>query len=251
MKRILRIAQALGWQDIKQSYRRSALGQFWITIGMSIQIATIGIVFGLVLGAPLETYLPFVATGIIIWTFFATTLNDSSTAFVSSEALMKQLTIPPIAYVFRVVWRNFVVFSHNLVIVPFVLIIFGASLTLNFLLVIPGLALALLSLSWLSVFVAIIGTRFRDIAPIVSSLLTVGFYITPVIWKPELIPSGLAHLLLGLNPFYHLMQVVRLPLLGEMPTLENWLLAVLSGVVGTLAALYFYRANKFRIVYWL
>lgn len=218
---------------------------------MSVQIATIGIVFGLVLGAPIETYLPFVATGIIIWTFFATTLNESSIAFVSAEPLMKQLTIPPITYVLRVVWRNIVVFGHNLIIIPIVLIIFGYPISMSLLLVIPGLALALLTLSWLAVFVAIIGTRFRDIAPIVASLLIVGFYITPVIWQPELIPSGFAHLLLGLNPFYHLMQIVRLPLLGEVPTPDNWLLAGLSGVVGSLAALYFYKVNKHRIVYWL
>jgi len=251
LRNTLRIAQALGWQDIKQSYRRSALGQFWITIGMSIQIATIGVVFGLVLGAPLETYLPFVATGIIIWTFFAATLNDSSTAFIAAESLMKQLTITPITYVLRVVWRNIIVFSHNLILIPIALILFGYPASINLLLFIPGIVLALVTLSWLAVFIAIIGTRFRDIAPIVASLLTVGFYLTPVIWKPELIPSGFAHLLLGLNPFYHLMQVIRLPLLGELPTLDNWLLASLSAVVGSVAAFYFYRANRFRIVYWL
>jgi lipopolysaccharide transport system permease protein len=218
---------------------------------MSIQISTIGIVFGLVLGAPLETYLPFVATGIIIWTFFAATLNDSSTAFIAAESLMKQLIIPPITYVLRVVWRNIIVFSHNLILIPIALILFGYPASINLLLFVPGIVLALVNLSWLAVFIAIIGTRFRDISPIVASLLTVGFYLTPVIWKPELIPSGFAHLLLGLNPFYHLMQVIRLPLLGELPTLDNWLVACLSGVVGSVAAFYFYRANRFRIVYWL
>jgi lipopolysaccharide transport system permease protein len=248
---IVRIAGLLAWQDIKQAYRRSALGQFWITMGMSVQILTIGVVFGMVLDAPAETYLPFVATGVIVWTFFSTTLNEASTTFVNSESLLRQLTISPITYIFRTVWKSFLVFLHNLALIPVVIILFGQPLTSAQLLFLPGLILTLISLFWVSIFLSIIGTRFRDIPPIVSSLLTVGFYVTPVIWRPESIPGDLAHLLLGLNPLYHLMQIMRLPLLGEFPTIQNWLVALLSCTLGSLAGYFFYRANKYKIVYWL
>ena len=54
MRKSLGIGLMLGWQDIRQSYRRSVFGQLWITIGMSVTIAAIGIVFGTIFGTPLQ-----------------------------------------------------------------------------------------------------------------------------------------------------------------------------------------------------
>ena len=64
---MFRIGLTLGWQDVRQSYRRSALGQLWITIGMAVTITTIGLVFGLIFGTPMQIFLPYLASGIIMW----------------------------------------------------------------------------------------------------------------------------------------------------------------------------------------
>jgi ABC-type polysaccharide/polyol phosphate export permease len=86
---------------------------------------------------------------------------------------------------------------------------------------------------------------------ITASIMTVMFYVTPIIWQPSLIPSGTAHLLLGLNPLYHFLQVIRLPILGESPTFENWALATLIALVSVLVA--YLAANKYknRLPYWV
>jgi lipopolysaccharide transport system permease protein len=86
---------------------------------------------------------------------------------------------------------------------------------------------------------------------IIASVMIVVFYVTPVIWKPNLIPDGTAHLLLGLNPFYHFLQITRLPLLGQSPTFENWSLAIFAALVASIIA--YFAAKKFqsRLAYWV
>jgi ABC-type polysaccharide/polyol phosphate export permease len=71
-------------------------------------------------------------------------------------------------------------------------------------------------------------------------------------WYPKLIENNaLAHLLLGLNPLYHWLQIVRLPILGQWPTLENWGIALLSAVIGWTATLLAYKKYRNMIAYWV
>jgi lipopolysaccharide transport system permease protein len=218
---------------------------------MAVQISAIGLVFGLIFDVPMNEYLPFLTLGIIFWGFFSSAVNEASLAFISSETLLRQLSISPIVFVLKSLWKSTIVFGHNFLIVPIVFVLFSVNMHPAQLLFLPGLLLVLVSLTWIAVIVSIISVRFRDFPQIVSALLTVGFYVTPVIWQPERLPGGVAHLLLGFNPFYHLLQVLRLPLLGEFPTLENWLLSGISALVGSALAAAVYRSLKTKIAYWV
>jgi ABC-type polysaccharide/polyol phosphate export permease len=249
---VFRIGLALGWQDIKQSYRRSALGQLWITIGMAVLVASIGIVFGLIFGTPMQIFLPYLASGIIMWGLLAGILNEGSQAFIAAEGMIKQLPLPKLAHLIRVVWKNLLITGHNIVIFPAVILIVGGTTGWPIILWPLGLAIALLSISGLALILGIFATRYRDVPPIVNSVVTVGFYVTPVIWMADnLGDNQLAHLLLGLNPFYHLLQIIRLPLLGQMPTPENWGLALLSAGVFWAIGLAIYKKFEHRIAYWV
>lgn len=251
MLRIVELSLMLGWQDIKQAYRRSVIGQFWITLGMAVQITAMGIVFGAIFGAQDKDYIPFLAVSVVIWTFITTTINDGAKAFISSEALIKQLNVPPYVYVFRVIWRNIIIFGHNAILLPFVLIIFSMSVGASFLLIIPGLIILIGNLTWIVALIGIMSARFRDLPLIVSSALTIAFFVTPVMWYPELLPADRAHILLGLNPFYHLLQIVRLPILGGSPTFENWILS--SALLAVGAAITYWVFSKFskQIPFWV
>jgi ABC-type polysaccharide/polyol phosphate export permease len=252
MDKLFRIAGMLAWQDIRQSYRRSAVGPFWITIGMGVQILTMGLVFGLIFKTDLTEYFPFLATSIIFWGLISTSLNEGCMTFISSEAMIKQLNLPHYQYVLRTVWRNTVSTGHNLVILPLVLLFFGRIPDLTLLVLLPGLVFLLLNITWLVWLIGMLSARFRDMPPIVSSALTVAFYVTPVMWYPQLIDNTeLAHFLLGLNPIYHWLQIVRLPVLGQLPTWENWGIAALSAGFGWLITMSAYRKYKNMIAYWV
>lgn len=249
---MFRIGLTLGWQDVRQFYRRSALGQLWITIGMGVMIASIGIVFGMIFGSEMKVFLPYLASGIIMWGLISGVLNEGTQAFIAAEAMIKQLPLPKLAHLVRVVWRNVLTTGHNIIIFPMVLFAVGGSTGWQLVLFPVGVAIVLVSVSGLALILAIFATRFRDVPPIVNSVVTVAFYVSPVIWMADSLgDSQLAHLLLGLNPFYHLLQITRLPLLGQLPTIENWSLALLSAGTFWLVGLVIYKKFENRIPYWV
>ena len=84
----------LGWQDVRQRYRRSSIGAFWLTISMGVMIGTIGIVFGQIFKSPMNEFLPFLSVGLILWGFISTVITEGCSGFIAGEAVIKQLPIP-------------------------------------------------------------------------------------------------------------------------------------------------------------
>jgi ABC-type polysaccharide/polyol phosphate export permease len=242
----------LGWQDIRQSYRRSVFGQLWITIGMSVTIGAIGVVFGTIFGTPMQIFLPYLASGLIMWGLISGILNEGNLAFIAAEGMIKQLPLPKIVYIIRVVWRNLIVSAHNIVIFPIVILIVGGNTNWAILLWPLGVFLAVLALSGLALIFAIVAARYRDLPQIVNAALTVGFYLTPVIWiKESLGNNELVSVIVSLNPLYHILQVARLPLIGEYPSIDNWTwVLIYSGIFWLIGLLMFNRFEK-RIAYWV
>ena len=252
MRKILAIGLTLGWQDIRQSYRRSVFGQLWITIGMAVTIGAIGIVFGTIFASPVQTFLPYLASGLIVWGLITGIVNDGNMAFVSAESMIKQLPLPKFVYIVRVVWRNLIVFGHNIVIFPLVILIVGGSTSPAILLWPFGIMAAVLSLSGLALIFATVAARYRDLPQVVSAVMTVAFYITPVIWiKESLANNALVSTIVSLNPFYHILQVGRLPLIGQFPSLNNWIWVFGSAAVFWGVALVMFKKFEKRIAYWV
>ena len=241
----------LGWQDVLQRYRRSVLGPFWLTISMGVMIGTIGIVFSQIFKADIEEFIPFLALGIIIWTFALSLITEGCAGFIAAEGIIKQLPIPLFVHILRLVWRNVLILGHNLVIFPLVLLVVGKPLTWVALLSIPGFLLLLFNLVWVALVLSILCARYRDMPQIVGSVLQVFFYLTPIMWMPSMIPERASLFLLDLNPFYHLLEIVRAPFLGQVPSSLNWGVSLSLGVIGWAVALMFYGKYKRRIAYWL
>lgn len=251
MSNVLRLAGLLGWQDLRQAYRRSALGPFWITAGMAVQISTMGLVFSLIFKANSDEYVPFLAVSVIVWGFLSLTITESSLSLINAEQVIKQLNISLYVHVFRTIWKNILAFGHNIVILPIVFLVFFPPINMGILLAVPAFLIVIINLGWLALVLAMLCARYRDMPPIINSVLTIAFYLTPVMWMPKLLPEGIAHLLLGLNPMYHLLQIIRLPLLGQFPTLENWVLSSALAAFGWIATWLIYSKFKSQIAYWV
>lgn len=245
------LAAILGWQDVRQRYRRSALGPFWLTIGMAVMIATIGIVFGQIFNSPLHDFLPFLTIGTIVWTFMSAVIAEGSTGFIAAESIIKQLPIPLFVHMMRMVWRNLLILGHNIVIFPLVLLAVGKPLGWEALLCIPGLALTVVNLTWIALLLGVLCARYRDLPQIVASVLQVVFYLTPIMWMPKLLPARAGLYLLDANPMYHMLEIVRAPLLGDLPSASNWSVSLALAAAGWCLTLFVYGRYKRRIAYWL
>jgi len=132
-----------------------------------------------------------------------------------------------------------------------VLLAVGKSLSWLALISIPGLLLLVVNLTWIALIFGVICARYRDLPQIVGSILQVLFYLTPVMWMPSLLPQRAGLYLLDLNPAYHLLEIVRSPLLGDLPTTMNWAVSVTLALIGWSLTLTVYGRYKRRIAYWL
>lgn len=239
----------IGLHDIRQRYRRSVLGPFWITLSTGIMIGALGLLYSQIFKVELADYLPFLAAGLFVWGVISNLVIEGCLAFTSSEHLIKQLSAPLSIYVYRVLWSNLLTAFHNVWI--FILIALWLRLSVGWpvLLVIPAVLLILLNGLWVGLLLGLLSARFRDVPMIVGSVIQVMFFLTPVIWKPNMLPGRT--LLLDANPFYHFVQILRGPMLGEVPSLEHWIMVVIVTVLGWVVALAFYTAYRWRLAYWV
>ena len=239
----------IGLHDLRQRYRRSMLGPFWITLSMGIMIAALGLLYGKIFSLDLKDYLPYLSCGFIIWAFISGLIIDGCKSFIDSSRMIRQMAVPLSTYVFQAVWINLLVLFHNIWIYFIIALIFGVNPGWQVLLILPAIAILSLNGVALAIFFGLLSARFRDIPLIVASVIQVMFFITPVIWKPDML-QGRA-LVLDLNPFYHMVEIFRGPLLGYLPSMENWIAALFFTLASWALALSFYAIYRWRIAYWV
>lgn len=247
--RAWRLWSLLGWLDIRQRYARSKLGPFWLTISMGAMIGAIGLVFGTIMGQSMTNYLPMLSIGIVAWTMFSTTITDGCNAYINSAAYIRQVNTPRLIYLFQALWRNFIIFLHNIVIIAVVLAIFGVKSWATMPLMLPGLILLMLNALWMAVVVGVISARFRDLPQIVNSLMMMMFYVTPIMFTASAMKKH--EWIVTYNPFAYVIEVVRGPLMGEIPAAQTWIVASVMALVGWHIALLLTGRFHKRIPYWV
>jgi ABC-2 type transport system permease protein/lipopolysaccharide transport system permease protein len=240
---------SLGWHDIRQRYRRSIVGPFWLTLSMGIMVGGLAYLYAGLFGQDVETYLPYVATGIIIFSMISSLAAEGSLVFIGSSTLILQLRAPLSIYVYQMLWRNLLIFAHNISIYALILLFVKIDLGWNFFLAFVGLFLVMLNGFWVGLTLGGLSARFRDVPLIVASVMQVAFFLTPIFWTPGSLPNRA--LFVHLNPFYYLIEVIRMPLLGKTPPLSIWLVVIGFNVVGALVATFFYARYRGRIAYWV
>ena len=235
--------------DISQRYKRSVIGPFWLTITMAVYILGVGPVYGTLFKMDLHAYLPHLALGLVIWGLFTTILLDSCLAFSSQRNMLISTKMPYTVYIMRVVVRTAIIFLHNMVaVVPF-LIYLKVPFTTQSLLFIPGLLLMLLVSLPCAYILSVLCTRFRDLQPIVASVIQLFFFLTPILWSPEHFDKNIA--ILRLNPFWWLMEIVRGPLLGDTPDAFTYsMVGVLLVLLVAIAVVLFVRFRR-RLAFWI
>jgi lipopolysaccharide transport system permease protein len=238
-----------GWHDIVARYRRSWVGPLWLIATIVIFVVALAFVYSTLFKVSLAEYLPFVAVGVVVWNFISAICSESVMTFVESEVYIRQIRRSPFVYVLRVIWRNIIVFLNQFVVALAVVLFFASTTPQHFLLALLGIVLLLLQTLWIVPLVGLIGARFRDLLPIIQSVLQICFFVTPVIWPARAL-AGKEWVALA-NPFHHVIDLVRAPLLGTTPALESYLIVLGMTVLGFAAAHLFYSRFRFRIIYWL
>jgi ABC-type polysaccharide/polyol phosphate export permease len=240
----------LGWQEVKRRYRRTIIGPFWTTLSLAIFIFSLGLVWARLWHQPIETYLPFVSAGVITWSLVSALITDGCSTFQAHEGLIKQLQISMTLLVISVVWRNVIIFVHNLAIFVVLAVVFPVPVGLSTLLAFPGVLLVCLNGAWIGMLLGMVCARFRDLQPLIGSILQVALFVTPIFFSPDQLGSSRS-LAVMLNPLFHMTDIVRAPLLGKYAMLESWGFCIGMLIVGWLLTIYLFARFRRRVAFWL
>ena len=247
--RMHRVWMMLARMDIRQRYRRSILGPFWITIAMIVWISAIGPLYSLLLGIGSREFVPYLAMGIITWGLLSGLILDGSAAFVGADNLVRSMKLPYTVHVMRTLQRNLIIFAHNLLaFVPFMvwLRIWPEA---RWLWALPGVVLILLAGLPVAFLLGTLSARFRDLQQMIASIVQLAFFITPIFWKPELL--GAHRWAADYNPFQQLLEVVRGPIVEGVPSLATYgRIGLMLLVLYAVAAPFFIRYRR-RLAFWV
>jgi lipopolysaccharide transport system permease protein len=244
-----RLGWTMGRLDIQLRYRGSVLGPFWLTLSTAVMIGALGVLYATLFHMNVRDYLPFLALSIVLWNFINQLVTDACIAFTQSEQMIRSVRMPYTLYACRSVVRNVLVLGHNIIVIV------GVDLAMSFspgweaLAAAPGLLLWIVDAFAVTLMLGAFCARFRDIPPIVGSVMQIAFYVTPIIWKPDQL--GRYAVWLPLNPFFSILEVVRGPLLGAPVPLAVWEGALGFSVVLCLVAWLMFVRVRARVAFWV
>jgi lipopolysaccharide transport system permease protein len=240
----------LGWLDIRLRYRGSMLGPLWLTISTGVMVAALGVLYSTLFKMDVSDYLPFLALSQVLWGFLAALVSESCTTYTDAEGIIRSVRMPFFVFSTRTLIRNIIALGHNILVIVVVFAIFDRWPTWQGFMALPGLAVWIVDALALTLLLGSFCARFRDIQPIVNSVMQIMFFITPVIWKPEQLGPGVANL--PFNPFFDLLEIVRGPLLGSGDVSPMvWLGAIVFSLVLCCVSWAFFVRARGRITFWI
>jgi len=245
-----RVWHLLGVNELRRRYRRSRLGQTWVTMTTALLIGALGFTYSVLFRQPLASLLPWIGIGMIVWAYFSAIANECTAIFTAHGPYYLNQKMVLSVSIISVIYRNAIILAHNMVIAVVVIILFGVPVNWNTLALAPGLLICWLALLCAGYVLGMICTRFRDAAQIVENVVQIAFFVTPIMWKPEFLPPEV-RFIADYNPFALFISLLRNPLLGEPVALGSWAAALAVTTVGGLAALWVIGRYERRVIFWV
>ena len=240
------------WLDVITKYRRTSLGLLWLVLPTLVFVIVLGNVYSHLMGYELSEYMPYLAVGYITWRFMLQVINDASGAFVTHKAFIMEG---------RIRLTDFILVSFSKAAFH---LFFGALVAGGVMLWSPAIDLSaawtlllslpvlLANLGWVAVCVALVGARFRDTPELIGTVLVVGFLLTPILWMVERFPPDtLRGAFVRVNPAFHLIDVVRTPLLGGAPEPVSIVVVCVMALLGWLFTAWLFRRISRFVPIWV
>jgi ABC-type polysaccharide/polyol phosphate export permease len=241
----------LGWREVRLRYSRTVIGPFWSAISLGMFVVALGGVGSGLWSKSAAEYLPFLAAGMVVWVMIASIVTESCGLFAAGVSLYRQMQFNYSIMAYALVWRNAIVFAHNLMVFAILYLLFAVHLFVpSIILAIIGLIILFANGVWVSILLGIFCLRYRDVQQLVTSLINICMFVTPIFWPPDRLKGITRLLFVDFNPLYHIIDIVRSPLLGRVPALESYAAAVVITAVGWLVTFLLFNYFRKRITYW-
>lgn len=241
----------LTWSDIRSQYRRTYLGPWWLTARMLVFAFGLTFLFGILFGQDLASFLPYVTVGFVCFQWMTGMVLAGASSLTGAASQIKSTPGPLSIFAFRGMAVNTIQLLHDLVVVVIVLAAFRPPITWTIVLLPVAAAAILVNGLFVGLWLGPTVARFRDVGPMVTSIVTVLFFFTPIFWIPSQLTVDQRVALSIWNPFTYLLEFFRAPLLGT--PISWWVVlgvAVIT-VVNVLVGILVFSRTRNRIAYWI
>ena len=247
--RLLPVIAYMAKGDLRARYRRSVLGPLWLTLGTGVGTLGLGLVWSELFRMDRHTFVPALTAGLILWQFLNGCIIEATTAYWRQSAIIRNVNVPLSMHPIQMVIKHLVNLVHYLPVFLIVAIWFGIPFNRHTLLVVPCLLLIVGNLLWATMLLSMLGARFRDLEYLLSAAMPILMFLSPVFYRPQYLPFS-GHLM-WFNPFSHLIEIARYPLLGDAPPTFVVMTNLLFCVAGWTLTLLVFNAKHNRIAYWV
>lgn len=241
-----------GWLDIVTKYRRSKLGLAWLVIPPLIYVGGVGYYFARLQGMSPLHFIPHLGIGYLLFRLLMTVIMDSANVLPANASFILDGHSRLTDFVFRVIAKGLFYFFTALPVLV-VSLAFSPDIQLaGVITFVPSLLLLVINALWMGILISLLGARFPDMHELMASLFIFGFILTPILWTASAAPIGTIHgTFMRLNPLYHLIEVVRAPLLGEPLEMATLIYVSILTLGGWLTTSYFYSRYARFVPLWV
>lgn len=220
-----------------------------MTINSAVFVGALAIIYSQIMQHGFEEYICYLAAGYIVWTYIATTLNESCAVFISNDHIIKQIKIPLTIHASRMVFRNIITLLHSLPVAILVFIGMGKMHYLGLVAIPFAVILLWLNGIWVSVVFGILSSRFRDFPLILANIVQTLFFVTPIMWMTDGVKKY--EWIIALNPMVYFVNIVRNPLIYGKPSRLSWIIVIAITVAGLGLAQFMLLRFRRKLSYWI
>lgn len=239
----------MAWSDIRARYKRSILGPLWITLSTAIGVVGLGFIWSELFKMNRSEFIPLLTIGLILWQFMSACIIESTSVFGKQANIIRNLNLPIALHPAQLVLRHVINLAHNVPLFIIVALILGRTFNLHTFMVIPGLLLVIANLFWISMMLGTLGARFRDLEYLISMIMPLLMFLSPVMYRSSSLPT--IGRFMWLNPLADMIEIVRYPLLGEATPLSVYVFNIGMLLVGGILTMILFNAKRNRIAFWV
>lgn len=241
---------ALAYEDIRSRYMRSFAGIGWVFLSFAFFVYVKIIIFAPMSGKDIVTFAPYVTMGYFVWTFISHSITEGCSTFISSKGWIKGSLVPLSVFVFRTVTRNIILTLINGLVVIVIFVYTQTMPSLVALFAVPIFLLSVINAVWITYVFGALAARYRDFMHMISTLMRVMLFLTPIFWLPEQMGDLWTNFLIY-NPFAHFLIAIRDPVLyGSIP-MVSVNVVLFSTLFGSIVAAVVFTFSRAKIPFWI
>lgn len=244
----LRNALSWAWLDTVCQYRRSRIGPLWESLNVLVMLLGLSVVSSAIFGSNVTDIIAYVGLGIIVWSAISALIGEGGSVFVRNAGYLSNSNLGLGLYVGRTVFKIMITFGHHSIIYVIGVMLALVPLSWTSLFAIPGIILLFVNGFWIVMVLGFICARYRDVELIVRNLMQLAFFMTPVFWNYRQI-AGNRQFLVEYNLLFYFIEIIRNPLLGEVPPLAHYVTVLGVTAAGYGLAFLVYRRMRGQLAF--